>query len=215
MTEALEGIEQNVVGVQQPLHHSRQQVVHNRSESGKSVNENLLPSTLERRFCVSNQLSHDSKKQRQKIDKLVELLVQEPIMSDLETDYIFDNAKLRLQYLLGTIFVKTTDSKNEKYKSNVYPFSQLLSWEAKKKIFGIWVGQDRYFPAFQFEQQKPNPILEQILNLLPKDMHGWHIAFWFSSDNGWLGWDAPQNCLSQVESILKAAKQEALDMDRF
>ena len=77
------------------------------------------------------------------------------------------------------------------------------------------MGQDRYFPAFQFEQQKPNPILEQILNLLPKDMHGWHIAFWFSSDNGWLGWDAPQNCLSQVESILKAAKQEALDLDRF
>lgn len=114
MTEALEGIEQNVVGVQQPLHHSRQQVVHNRSESGKSVNENLLPSTLERRFCVSNQLSHDSKKQRQKIDKLVELLVQEPIMSDLETDYIFDNAKLRLQYLLGTILLRrlTLKTKN-------------------------------------------------------------------------------------------------------
>lgn len=215
MTEALERNEQNLVGVQQPMHHSRQQFFQTRAGSGNSVNEHHLSSTIERRFRVSDHLSHDGKQQRQKIDKLVELLVQEPIMSNVESDYIIENAKLRLQYLLETSFVKTTDSKNENYKSNVYPFNQLLSWEAKKKIFGVWVGQDRYFPAFQFERQKPNPILEKILKLLPKDMHGWHIAFWFSSDNGWLGWDVPQNCLSQEESILKAAEQEALELDRF
>ena len=215
MTDVIERTEQNVVGVQQPSHDSQRQIAPTRDESGKSVNERHLPSNIDRQFCVSNLHSHDGKQQRQKIDKLVELFVQEPIMSGMEMDYIIDNAKLRLDYLLGTEIVKATDSKNEHYESNVYSFDRLLHWEAEKKIFGVWVGQERYFPAFQFENQKPNPIIERILYILPKDMHGWHIAFWFSSDNGWLGWDVPQNCLSQEKSILKAAKQEALELDRF
>lgn len=212
MPEAQKRIDPNIVAVQKHERGSRRHIVQEQDESSNTHYKNLESELC---FRESKELFHDRKLQRQRIDQLVQLCAQDTIMSDVETEYILGNVKLRLTYLKNTEFVPVDRSLNGVTRSNGYPEDRLLMWEKKKKIFSVCVDNNNFFPAFQFENQKPRVILERILNVLPKDMHGWHIALWFSSDNGWLGGDFPQNCLDQEERILNAAKQEDLELDRF
>ena len=68
------------------------------------------------------------------------------------------------------------------------------------------------FPAFQFADGKPLPIIKKILEALPEDMSPWQTAFWFKSSNGWLGGKTPQECLKNESKVIDAAEQLALPM---
>ena len=215
MPEALDRIDPNVVGVPESSRRSRRRNVQEQNHPVNRDSERDFAHGTEKRFRGSDVGFHDSDHQRHKIDQFLKLLVEQPIMSDTETDYVVNNARLRLQYLQETEFAEVSGPSSKNSESTGYPLDTLLKWEAEKQLFAVWVDQAKYFPAFQFQNQNPMPIVGKILNILPNDMTGWHIAYWFSSENGWLKWDFPQHCLNQEERILNAAKQESLELHRF
>ena len=215
MPETLDKIDHNVAAVQETPRRSRRRIAQEQNPLFNRDSGRDFSHRTEKRFRGSKVGFHDSDQQRHKIDQFLQLLVEQPIMSDLETDYVVKNARLRLKYLQETEFADVSGSSTKDSDSAQYPLDRLLKWEAEKKLFAVWADQAKYFPAFQFKNQNPLPIIAKILNILPNDMNGWHIAYWFSSENGWLGWDFPQQCLNQEERILNAAKQESLELDRF
>ena len=212
MTESTEIIKRKIVGVQEPPSHPRRRVVQDHIESCNIKND-----THHSGLCIreSTQLFQDRRVQRQKIDQLVKFLVEEPLMSEVESEYIFGNVTSRLTYLKNTEFVSTDSSLNGATKRRGYPKERLLDWEKNKKIFSVWVDQDKFYPAFQFAGEKPKLIIEKVIQLLPDYMHGWLIAYWFSDSNGWLSGEAPKDLLDNGNRVLHAAKQVSLDEYRF
>lgn len=212
MTEAKEKIKRNMLGVQVTPSLPQRRIAQNHDESCKTKYE-----THHSGLCIreSTQLFHDRHVQRQKIDQIVKFLVQEPIMSEVETDYIFGNVTSRLTYLKKTEFVSIDRSLNGTTKRKGYPKERLSDWEKNKKIFSVWVDQDKFYPAFQFAAAKPKLIIEKVIQLLPDYMHGWLIAYWFSDSNGWLSGEAPKDLLDSGDRVLHAARQVSLDKYRF
>lgn len=211
MAEGQDRIDPNTVGVQELPRDLHQPFPREHNESLDSQDKNR-----DSDLCTheSSQLFHDRQVQRQRIDQLVKLFVREPIMSDVETDYILGNVKSRLKYLKNTEFVTINDSLLGTTPPKGFPLERLLKWEEDKKIFAVWVDQNKFFPAFQFAKTKPKPIIERVIQLLPDYMHGWLIGYWFSGGNGWLNGVAPKELLQQEEKVLHAAKQVSLDRYR-
>ena len=81
-------------------------------------------------------------------------------------------------------------------------------WKTRKAIFGVKrLGRDRY-PAFQFQDGQPRPIIAKALKALPSTMSPWQIAFWFVRSNGWLDGAAPADRLADEKALLAAAARE-------
>ena len=85
-------------------------------------------------------------------------------------------------------------------------------WKREGRVFAIQHNDEDLFPAFQFADGKPLPIIKKILKALPEDMSPWQTAFWFKSSNGWLGGKTPQECLKNESKVIDAAEQLALPM---
>lgn len=211
MSEAAQGVEKKFNGSLGAQIDSRQQFL---QECDEPDNTKKKEPNSQLCFRESNQLFHDGQIQRRKIDQLVKIMVEETIMSDAETTYILDNVESRLKYLKNTEFVQANRTLNGKKLQNGYPLDRLLTWEDERRIFSVWIDQDRYFPAFQFEEKRPRIIIGKVIQLLPDYMHGWHIAYWFSGGNGWLNGNLPQNCLHIEDEVLRAAEQLTLGIHR-
>ena len=80
-------------------------------------------------------------------------------------------------------------------------------WKREGRVFAIKDDEKDLFPAFQFADGKPLPIIKEILEALPDYLSPWQIAFWFESGNGWLGGKTPQKCLKNKSKVIDAAEQ--------
>ena len=140
------------------------------------------------------------------IDQHIAILTESCNFEGFEYDLAYKNAKLRVNYLSNTEFVTLRSSVQSTQASN----SILSKWEQEQLIFSVnYLGQVAY-PAFQFADNRPKAVIEKILKELPTEMSSWQIAFWFESNNGWVGGERPKDCLDKVEQLVKAAQQEAL-----
>lgn len=82
-------------------------------------------------------------------------------------------------------------------------------WRKEKKIFGIKTKNKWHHPAFQFKNGVPNPVIAQILEILPSEWDDWEIAFWFQSPDGMFeDADAPQDRLDD-KNILDVVRRAA------
>ena len=132
--------------------------------------------------------------------------------SNLVADLEVDNAILRARYLDCH---KTYTSREIRELSGLAtrnPSEPASRWKRNRRIFGVPVGnQDRY-PAFQFAEGRPRREIARILSVLPADMSPWQIAFWFASSNRWIEDDnAPQEALQDIDRVLAAAAELASD----
>jgi len=82
-------------------------------------------------------------------------------------------------------------------------------WKKARRIVGLpWKGSDLY-PAFQFREGRPRPIIGRLIEKLPRQMSAWQIAFWLTSSNGWLGGATPLERLDDEAALLAAAERES------
>lgn len=141
---------------------------------------------------------------RQKIiERFTAILIDVPEYETFEFDWAYDNAKARLTYLTATEFVSS--------ETSAHPNSSILSeWEKNKMIFSVNCFEKLLYPIFQFEANSPKPVIKGILSELPDHMNSWQIAFWFESNNGWLGGNTPKESLDRIDEIIVAAQQKAL-----
>ena len=81
-------------------------------------------------------------------------------------------------------------------------------WVRAGDIFSVRHRGVEYFPAFQFQGNRPNPVIRTVLTALPADFTPWQRAFWFVSTNGWLGDAAPVDMLDDPDALIAAAQRE-------
>ena len=126
-----------------------------------------------------------------------------------ESGLMLANLALRKQYL---------DETRTLTAGEVHDLSGLLSrnrsepasrWKKEGKAFAVRVGRRDLYPAFQFEDGAPRPVMRGVLAALPGTMTPWQTAFWFASGNGWLDGDEPQHRLNDAEQVVEAARRLA------
>ena len=106
------------------------------------------------------------------------------------------NAELRARYLRTTELYTAEDIQGPS-----------AEWKREGRVFAIQDGEKDLFPAFQFADGQPLPIIQKILEALPEDLTPWQTAFWFQSANGWLDGKTPQECLKNESEVIYAAEQ--------
>ena len=105
------------------------------------------------------------------------------------------NAEMRATYLQTTELYTPEDIQGPSAK-----------WKHEGRVFAVHDGEKDLFPAFQFADGKPLPVIKKILEVLPDYLSPWQTAFWFESGNGWLGGKTPRECLKNESKVIDAAE---------
>ena len=81
--------------------------------------------------------------------------------------------------------------------------STVRSWWRYERIFAFRHAGHFYFPAFQFSNGEPKPLVKRLLKLVqPED--GWHAMYWFVGANSWLEGRLPVELLdSQPDEVVE------------
>ncbi len=143
------------------------------------------------------------------IEKILDIILADAPRAAVETALEIDNARLRSDYLRETPTltageVRAVSGLNPRNKSE--PASR---WKREGRLFAVRRSGIDLYPTFQFGDGAPRPAIGQILAALPEGMTGWQIALWFASANGWLDGAAPQDRLSEPDSVIDAARRLA------
>ena len=121
--------------------------------------------------------------------------------AEIDREIERENDEMRATYLRTTKLYTAEDIRA------LNPSAPSFEWKREGRVFAIQDGEKDLFPAFQFADGKPLPIIQKILEALPGDMSPWETAFWFESGNGWLGGEVPQECLKNESKVIDAAEQ--------
>lgn len=84
------------------------------------------------------------------------------------------------------------------------------SWWRHNRVFAFRHVGHYYFPAFQFANGAPKPLVRRLLKLVQPD-DGWHAMFWFVGVNSWLGGRAPVELLNSHPDEVAQAAEHAND----
>lgn len=96
------------------------------------------------------------------------------------------------------------------------PAQTAWRWRTARKIFSVPHGGTDYYPAFQFVDGQPLPLIAEILKRFATDPKrtAWQNALWFASENAWLGGAPPLDLLqSAPDRVLDAADNEMASRD--
>ena len=88
------------------------------------------------------------------------------------------------------------------------PSAALGKYKRKGRIFSVRSGKRDLYPAFQFADNtvEPLPIIEEILQAVPKEAQGWPLLSWFEAKNVLLSDRKPSQVLaSEPDAVLRAA----------
>ena len=127
--------------------------------------------------------------------------------SDVEQDLAIDNLAARRDYLDDTPTLTAAQIHRLSGLASRNHSEPASRWKKEGKTFAVRLGRRDLYPAFQFEDGKPRPVVRQVLAALPPGMTPWQKAFWFASGNGWLDGDEPQQCLEDDHRVVEAARR--------
>ena len=128
---------------------------------------------------------------------------------DVDTDLALDNFALRQEYLDETPLLTAKQIHGMSGLRSSNPSEPASRWKKERKTFALRIQRRDLYPAFQFQDGMPRPVIKEVLAVLPAGMTSWQKAFWFASGNGWLDGDEPQQRLDHGEQVLDAARQLA------
>ncbi len=128
---------------------------------------------------------------------------------DVDTDLALDNFVLRQEYLDETPLLTARQIHERSGARSGNPSEPASRWKKEGKTFAVRLDRRDLYPAFQFEDGMPRPVIKKVLAALPAGMTPWQKALWFASGNGWLDGDEPQQRLDDDEQVLEAARQFA------
>ena len=126
----------------------------------------------------------------------------------VDADLALDNFALRQEYLDETPLLTARQIHERSGARSANPSEPASRWKKEGKTFAVRIDRRDLYPAFQFQDGMPRPVIKKLLAALPAGMTSWQKAFWFASGNGWLDGDEPQQRLDD-EQVLEAARQLA------
>lgn len=143
------------------------------------------------------------------------MLPQVSVMTDATTTQLSWNAKARADALEE--FGALTPAQIEEMRSveTTNPHSTVSRWVKEGRVFAVETAGGRVFPAFQFSNGKPRPVISQVLVALAGQLRGWEILTWFTGSNGYLEGGRPVDWLTDAadEVVTAAAYQASLSED--
>ncbi len=96
------------------------------------------------------------------------------------------------------------------------PSAQPNKWKKQGQIFAIHHGGVDYFPGYGLDRDtgfRPVKALARIIKPFDGHKDGWGMAYWFRSDNSFLGGKRPQDLLaSEPERVVEAAMDEVQEI---
>ena len=163
----------------------------------------LLPEVLKRQR---------EKLSQERIKKLIEAIEPDDPMDSIERSIDEDNATLRLRFV-EEVPCLTSEKIHAMAGHKGRNRGQTASaWKRSRRVFSVPFRNRQLYPAFQFADGKPKPIIKETLSVLPEGMSPWQTAFWFVSGNGWLDGATPKDALDDGNAVLEAARMEAREV---
>lgn len=90
------------------------------------------------------------------------------------------------------------------------PHTTTSRWLGDGLVFAVDTPAGRLFPAFQFVQGTPRPVIAKVLAALAGQLRGWEILLWFSGSSGYLDGARPVDRLvSAPDDVVAAAAYQA------
>ena len=180
---------------------------HRLSEPERSAFQKILGKKIGPEHSLQIFVVEDPKARSEKrIDAMVEDLLKDEEYADIDLEIERDNAELRATYLRTTKLYTAKDIREQVAKKPKNPSEPSSRWKREGRVFAIQHDGKDMFPAFQFADGKPLPIIKKILDVLPDYLSPWQTAFWFESGNGWLGGKTPRECLKNESKVIDAAE---------
>jgi hypothetical protein len=100
--------------------------------------------------------------------------------------------------------------------STVNPSAQPNKWKKLGQIFAIHHGGVDYFPGYGLDPDsgyRPLKVLTKVIEAFDGRKDGWGMAYWFQSDNSFLGGRRPQDLLAlQPQLVVDAALDDTLEI---
>jgi hypothetical protein len=118
-----------------------------------------------------------------------------------------DNARLRADFIKRFKALTSRDIHRMSGSRSANRAATAHRWKREHQVFSVPHGGEDLFPAFQFRDGRPRPVIARILAALP-EMSAWQIALWFASGTGWLGDRAPVECLNDADAVVAAAERQ-------
>ena len=143
------------------------------------------------------------------IERLLEMIVEDIPRDPVDFELEIENAEMRAEYLADNKLLTAQDIRDQSGLNPRNKSEPASRWKREGKIFAVRKGAIDLYPAFQFVDGSPRPVIKKILAEIGEDFTAWQIAFWFESGNGWLDDEEPQDCLDQVDDVVMAAKRLA------
>jgi hypothetical protein len=143
------------------------------------------------------------------------MLPQVSVLTDAATTQLIWNAKARAEAL--SEFGALTPAQIEELRGvhTTNPHATVSRWVKDGRVFAIDAAGGRVFPAFQFSDGEPRPVIARVLAELAGQLHGWEILTWFTGSSGNLEGDRPVDRLADApdEVVAAAAYQASLSDD--
>jgi len=90
------------------------------------------------------------------------------------------------------------------------PHTTVSRWAKDRRVFAIESPQGRLFPAFQFTDGEPRPVIGQVLGALDGQLTGRETLLWFTGSSGFLDGARPVDRLAdEPERVIAAAAHQA------
>lgn len=160
-------------------------------------------------FLLDVLLEHQD---RQTLERLVEVLLPRTPPSPHLLQEVAMLVRARKAALESGDWVTAAEIAHLAGLSTRNPSAQPNKWKKQGAIFAIHHGGVDYFPGYGLDQNRgfrPVKALARIIEILGGHKDGWGMAYWFRSDNGFLGGKRPQDLLtSEPERVIEAAMDE-------
>lgn len=153
----------------------------------------------------------DATRQEAAIGRLADIILPDDLAA-ARGALAADNLDLRDRFIAEIPCLTSAEVGARAGHSSSNPYATAARWKKTGDIFAVHHRGTEYFPAFQFRQGRPHRAVKPILAALPKVLSPWQKALWFVSTNGWLDDDAPKDRLKDVETVVDAARREALEV---
>ncbi|HEX4768866.1 MAG TPA: hypothetical protein VH414_21585 [Lichenihabitans sp.] len=141
------------------------------------------------------------------IAKLADIILPDAL-ADARGVLAEDNLALRDRFIAETAPLTSVDVGRQAGHARSNPYATAARWKKTGDIFSVHHRGVEYFPAFQFRDGRPHPVVKPVLEVLPSQFSPWQRAFWFVSANGWLDDRAPADLLDNREDLVAAAQRE-------
>lgn len=176
----------------------------------------ISPGTVRRHLsCATSRLTDRARTAatRERLEVMIDAMLPDSVPSPAEAWHAQQNAQARSE-LLQEFGALTAEQVADQAGSAAANRSALASrWRNEGRIVGVsWHGRTLY-PAFQFRDGQPSPIIERAAAILhDRGLSDWALALWFITPSGWLSDRRPVDLLDEDPERVLAAADEALSL---